>query len=115
MRNLETHDIFSAVRLLSKIGVREEIRTVAKAAEENKSNKIRFDMGFDLMFGIIEKAATENAEKEIYKFIANLFECEWEEVRRMKPIALMKNLEEVASFEEWKDFFGYVKRLMKQN
>ena len=115
MRNLETHDIFSAVRLLNKIGVREEIREVAKQAEENKSNKIRFDMGFDLMFGIIEKATTENAEKEIYKFIADLFECEWEEVRKMKPIALMKNLEEVANFEEWKDFFGYVKGLMKPN
>lgn len=115
MRNLETHDVFLAVRLLNKIGVREEIREVAKQAEENKTKKVRFDMGFDLMFGILEKATTENAETEIYKFIANIFECEWEEVRKMKPVALMKKLEEVASFEEWKDFFGYVKRLMKRN
>lgn len=115
MRNLETSDIFAAVRLLNKIGVREEIREVAKQAEENKSNKIRFDMGFDLMFGIIEKAASENAEKEIYKFIADLFECEWEDVRKMNPIELFKNLEKVANFEEWKNFFDYVKRLMKRN
>lgn len=115
MRNLETHDIFSATRLLIKIGVREEIIEVAKRTEENKSNDFRLDMGFDLLFGIIEKAASENAEKEIYKFIADLFECEWEEVRKMKPIKLMQNLEEVASFEEWKIFFGYVKRLMKRN
>lgn len=115
MRNLETQDIFAAVRLLNKIGVREEIREVAKQAEENKTKTIRFDMGFDLMMGIIEKASSENSEKEIYKFIANLFECEWEEVRKMKPVTLFKNLEEVANFEEWKDFFGYVKRLTKQN
>ena len=115
MRNLETHDIFSAVRLLNKIGVREEIREVAKQAEENKTKTIRFDMGFDLMLGILEKATSENSETEIYKFIANLFECEWEEVRKMNPITLMKNLEKVANFEEWKSFFDYVKRLMKQN
>lgn len=115
MRNLETSDIFAAVRLLNKIGVREEIREVAKQAEENKSNKIRFDMGFDLMFGIIEKAASENAENEIYKFIADIFECEWEDVRKMNPIELFKNLGKVANFEEWKNFFDYVKRLMKRN
>ena len=114
MRNLETSDIFAAIRLLNKIGVREEIREVAKQAEENKSNEFRFDMGFDLMFGIIEKAASKNGEKEIYKFIADLFECEWEDVRKMKPIDLFKKLEEVANFEEWKNFFDYVKRLMKR-
>lgn len=115
MRNLETRDIFSAVRLLNKIGVREEIKEVARQAEENKSNLIRFDMGFDLMMGIIEKAASENAEEEIYKFIADLLECDPDEVRKMNPITLMKNFEKVANFEEWKNFFDYVKRLMKRN
>lgn len=115
MRNLETRDIFSAVRLLNKIGVREEIKEVARQAEESKTNLIRFDMGFDLMMGIIEKAASENAEEEIYKFIADLFECEPDEVRKMHPITLMKKFEEVANFEEWKNFFDYVKRLMKRN
>lgn len=114
MRNLETHDVFAAARLLKKIGVREEIKAVAKEAEENESKRVRFDMGFDLMFGILEKATEENAEIEIYKFIAELFECEWEEVRRMKPIDLFKKLEEVANIEEWKSFFGYVAKLMKK-
>ena len=114
MRNLETQDIFNAVRLLNKIGVREEIKEVAKQAEEKESKKSRFDLGFDFIFGIIEKATEENAEDEIYKFIANIFECEPEEVRKMKPIKLMKDLEKVADLEEWKDFFGYVKGLMKK-
>lgn len=114
MRNLETRDIFTAARLLKKIGVREEIREVAREAEENKGKRVRFDMGFDLMFGILEKATEENAEIEIYKFIAELFECEWKEVRTMNPIELFKKLEEVANFEEWKNFFGYVAKLMKK-
>lgn len=114
MRNLETQDIFNAIRLLNKIGVREEIKEVARQAEEEKTKKTRFDLGFDLIFGIIEKATEKNGEEEIYKFIANIFECEPEEVRKMKPIELVKNLEKVADFEEWKDFFGYVKGLMKK-
>lgn len=114
MRNLETQDIFAAVRLLSKIGVREEIKEVARQAEENKTKTVRFDLGFDLFFGVLEKATEKNAEDEIYKFIANLFECEPEEVRKMKPIKLIKDLEKVANIEEWKDFFGYVKGLMKK-
>lgn len=114
MRNLKTTDIFSMGRLLVKIGVREEIREVAKQAEETKGNRIRFDMGFDLMFGIIEKATAESAEIEIYKFIADLFECEWETVRDMDPIELFDKLEEVAEIEKWKNFFERVAKLMKK-
>lgn len=114
MRSLRTSDIFSMCRVLSKIGVREEIRAVAKAAEESKGKKVKVDFGFDLLFGIIEKATQENAEKEIYKFIGDIFECEWESVRDMDPIELMDKLEEVADIEKWKNFFKRVAALMKK-
>lgn len=112
MRGLETRDVFTAARLLTKIGIREEIRDVARKAEENKGKTIKADMGFDLLFGILEKATQEECEVYIYKFIADLFECDWEEVRSMNPVTMFKKLEEVANIEEWKDFFGYVKRLI---
>lgn len=114
MRQIKTTDVFRVCRLISAIGVREEIREVALKAEESKDKKVKIDMGFDLLFGIIEKATKENAEKEIYIFIADLFECEWEEVRDMDPIDLFDKLEQVADFEKWKNFFGRVARLMKQ-
>ena len=114
MRNLRTSDIFSACRLLNAIGVREEIRTVAMQAEESKTKKVKVDMGFDLLFGILEKATQESAEEEIYKFIANLFECDWENVRDMDPVELLEKLEEVANFEKWKSFFVRVAGLMKK-
>ena len=114
MRNLKTSDIFSACRLLYEIGVREEIREVARHAEENKGKRIQFDMGFDLLMGILEKATAEHAENEIYKFISNIFECEWETVRDMDPIELLDKLEQVASIEKWKNFFKRVAKLMKQ-
>lgn len=115
MRGLQTSDIFSAIRVLTKIGVREEIKEVAKQAEDSKGKAIQFDLGFDLMFGIVEKAAEQRAEKEIYSFIADLFECTPDEVQKMHPVKMFKKLLEVANIEEWKDFFGYVRRsIMKK-
>ena len=114
MRNLQTHDLFAACRILNAIGVREEIREVAKEAAESKTKKVQFDMGFDLMFGILEKATQEKAETEIYKFIANLFECDAEEVRVMDPIEMLEKLEAVADLEKWKNFFKRVATLMKK-
>ena len=115
VRKLQTSDLFAAIRLLKKIGVREEIKEVAKRAEESKEKIIKTDMGFDLFFGILEKAAEENAETEVYKFIADLFGCTWKEVSVMNPIQLFKQLSEVADFKEWKDFFKCVATTMKMN
>ena len=114
MKTLGLEHVFSATRLLMKIGVREEVRAVAKRAQEVKTKEEKMDMGFDLFFGIMEKAIEEKSEKEIYVFIADLFECDPDEVRTMKPLELFKKMEQVASVEEWKDFFGYVKRLIQK-
>lgn len=108
MRNLKTSDIFEAIRLTSAIGIREEIKEVARYAEENKGKKIRADFGVDFLLGILEKAAQENAEKEIYKFFANILECEWEAVRDMDPIDFMDELEKVADWKRWINFFKRV-------
>lgn len=114
MRNLQTSDIFSACRLLSKIGIREEIKAVAMAAEENKNKRVKADMGVDLLLAILEKATSENNEKEIYMFMADIFECDFEEVEKMDPVELLDNLEKVADLEKWKSFFERVARLMKK-
>lgn len=113
MRSLQTTDIFAACRMLSKIGVREEIREVALKAEESKTKKIRVDMGFDLMFGILEKATQEKAENEIYQFLSGIFECDPEEIRVMDPFVLFEKLGEVADFEKWKSFFKLAVGSMK--
>lgn len=115
MRSLQTKDLFNAARLLTKIGVRDEIREVAAQAEASKGKKIKVDFGIDLMFGILEKAAQQNAEKEIYIFIADLLEKQPEEVEKMNPVKLIKDLLNVANIEEWKDFFVFVRGLIMKN
>ena len=114
MRKLNTSDIFSACRLLSAIGVREELKEVALKAEESNTKKVKAEVGFDLIFGILEKATKEKSEEEIYKFIANLFECEWQEVRDMDPVDMLEKLEQVAEIDKWKNFFKRVAALMKK-
>ena len=114
MRNLQTTDVFSAARLIVEIGVREEIQEVAKRAEESKDSKAQIDMGFDLFFGILSKAIEENNEEKIYKFIANIFECGCDEVRKMDPFDLFEKLKEVASPEKWTNFFKCVAKLMRK-
>ena len=105
MRKLQTTDIFAAGRMLSRIGIKESVREVVMKAEESKTKKIRTEMGFDLMFMILEKVVQENAENEIYQFIAGIFECDPEEIRVMDPFVLFEKLNEVADFQKWKNFF----------
>lgn len=109
-RKLQVTDLFEGARLIVKLGVREEIEDVAKRIEEGKIKTARIDMGFDLFFGIMCKATEAKAENEIYAFLSNILECTPEEVGTMDPLKLFETLEEVASIEEWINFF---KRVIK--
>ena len=111
-RKLEFGDVFEGARLVERIGIREEVIEVAKRAEESKTKKVQIDMGFDLFFGIMSKAITREAEQEIYKFLSNIFECKPEEVKKMDPLAVFETLKEVASIEEWANFFKSVAKVI---
>jgi hypothetical protein len=110
MRNLQARDLFAACRVLNAIGIKDEIKEVAKDSE--KVTDI-WDMGFDLVFKIFEKAVSQNAERPIYEFIAGIFECKWEDVQSMDLFEMIEKLKEVASPEKWKLFFKNAANLMK--
>lgn len=114
-RKLQLTDVFEGGRLILKIGIREEVEEVAKRAEESKEKRVQIDMGFDLFFGILSKAIEADAEKEVYKFLANIFECTPEEISKMDPLVVFNELKEVASFEEWANFIkGAIKLIRKK-
>lgn len=115
MRKLETTDVFEAARLILKIGVREEVQDVVARAQESKDKQVKLDLAFDLFVGIISKAASKNAEIEIYKFLANIFECDANDVGKMDPFDLIEKLQEVASFEKWKNFFKLAAKSIRKN
>ena len=102
MRSLQTTDVFSAIRLINKIGVREEIKEVARMVEAKPGKKLRADAGVDLLLGILERASTQQGEAEIYIFLADLLECNPDDVRTMDPIDLMEKLEKSYHFFHWR-------------
>lgn len=113
MRSLRSSDIFSACRLLSAIGFRDEFKKIAENAT-NIKDLTQFDVGYDLIFGLVEKATTSKAEKEWYSFFANIFEVSVDEVKNMNPCDFLDKVIEVADVEQWKAFFMRVASLMKQ-
>ena len=73
MRNLKTSDLFSLSRILKKMNIKEDIKKFAKdvtgkTPEEKK--KAEQDMEIELAMLFVENIGA--AEKEIYKFFADL-------------------------------------------
>lgn len=115
MRSLQSSDIFSACRLLSAIGVKEEFKALAEKAKLVKDKNAMMDAGYDLIFTLLEKATTSKAEKEWYKFLGNILEVKPEEVETMDPCDLLDNIFQVADVQKWRDFFSRVLQLMKRS
>lgn len=112
MRNLQSSDIFAVCRLLSAIGIKEEFKAMAENANSVKDLK-SFDIGYDFLFRLFERATTSEAETQWYQFLGNVLEMKPKEVKEMDAIDLIDNLLEVASVEKWKAFFSRVAKLMK--
>lgn len=115
MRNLQSSDIFSACRLMSAIGVKEEFKALAEKATLTKDKNTMMDAGYELIFTLLEKATTSKAEQEWYKFLGNIFEVKPEEVKTMDPCDVLDNMLEVANVQKWRDFFSRVLQLMKRS
>lgn len=101
MRNLQTGDLFELVRLINKIGIKEELKEVAMKIDENSSQK---QAGFEIIFSLIEKCAEKNSERAFYELLSKPFECSIEEVEKIDPLDLVENILAIASVEKWKSF-----------
>lgn len=108
MRNLQTKDLFSAVRTIKKIGVREEFKKVLTKGNSNEN-----EVGLDLIFSLLEKASENNSEQSIYEFLSGPLEMKQEEIAVMDPVDLLESIEKIANIEKWKDFFKKVSQFMK--
>lgn len=114
MRNLQTKDIFNASRLIKSLGIKEEIKNFCMKATTIKDLNSE-EFGFDLLYLIFDKSTEEQAEKEIYTFIASFFECSPEEIAEMDPCEMLDKCLEVADVEKWKSFFSHLVKLIQSN
>lgn len=125
VRKLNTADLFEFMRMVKRTGVKDELKKVAKnmpkkekqpklalveneAAEKSKvvpEKPSQAEVGIDLAFSVMEIFSNQNAEDEIYKFIARPFQCTPEEVAENDLMDTIEKLKDVADAQKWASFF----------
>lgn len=114
MRDLQAKDIFAFARVVSAIGLKEEIRDIAMKANK-LTDLTKEELGFDLIFSVFEKAVTQKTESAFFSFMANIFEMDEAEVAAMDPVDFIDKAMEAADLEKWKAFFERVAQLMQKH
>lgn len=112
MRSLQTSDVFCMCRLLNQIGMKEEIKAIAMQAN-NMSDLAKEEVGFEVLFNLLDKATQKKSEKLIYEFLGNILEEDPEAIEKSDPVELIDKIVQVAEPEKWKAFFSRVASLMK--
>lgn len=79
MRKANTADMFKIGRLITDLGVKEQLFEAQKNKEIDKLEEI----GFDFFYAIFEKAVSEEVEKKIYDVLSGPFEMTGEEIGEM--------------------------------
>lgn len=109
MRKLQSTDIFTCCRLITEIGLKDEIKQIALGA--NKVSDISIEeVGFNLIWAIFEKATTKKAEEKVFNFLADILEEDAETLKASDPSEF---IDKIVSIEGWASFFSSVASLMK--
>lgn len=110
MRKLKTVDVFTVLRAIKTVGLREELKPVlARAASGEMSVE---DVGIDGFLSLLEMLAEKKAENALYEALAGPFEAAPEEVGDMDLEELAAGLVQIAQENNLKAFFGYVSGLL---
>lgn len=114
MRNLQTHDVFVALKIANSAGIREEVQKMALMVSEGKVLNER-EIGIDFIMTVLSNCAEESTERLIYEFLGGILEIPPAEIKTMNPLELIekiKSLKEVISIEEWKAFFQSLSQVL---
>lgn len=109
MRRLQTQDVFKAVRIITEIGLKEDLKKIVK--ESDGKELTAKDAGVDIVFMMLERASGKKAEQAVYDFLSGPFEVTADEVRTMPVLELMDGIKTCEDMENWKTFFRSVSAL----
>ena len=123
LRKLNATDLFSMVRILNGIGLKEmkdsinvtEINDMRKEMTEEKSNEIASQDGMNVMMSILG-TVLENlpkVENDVYNFAGNVAGMKAKDVAKMDIGEFMDLLTAIFTKEEFKDFFSRASKLIK--
>ena len=123
MRKLQATDIFSVVKILNGIGLKnvreainiEEINDVRKGMTKDNSEVITSQIGLNVVMSIAT-VIIENLpkiENDLYNFIGSIIDVKPKDVAKMDMGDFMDVLITIIQKEEFKDFFKRASKLIK--
>lgn len=103
MRKLQSSDVFNALRVIKKAGIKSEIKPViATVAKGGMSIE---DVGIEGVLTVIEIFAEKKSEQAIYDVLAGPFEMEPKDVEKLELDDLIDKLQQLASENDLKRYF----------
>ena len=123
MRKLQATDIFSVVKILNGIGLKnvkeainfEEINKIRKGLTEDNADVITSQVGLNVVMSLAT-VIIENlpkVENELYNFIGSIIDVKAKDVAKMDMGEFMDVLITIIQKEEFKDFFKRASKLIK--
>ena len=123
MRNLQATDIFSVVKILNGIGLKnikesidfEEINKIRKGMTEDNADVITSQVGLNVVMSIatIILENLPNVESDLYNFIGSVIDMKAKDVAKMDMGEFMDILVTIIQKEEFKDLFKRASKLVK--
>ena len=123
MRNLQATDIFSVVKILNGIGLKnikeainlDEINNLRKGMTEDNADVITSQVGINVVMSIatIILENLPNVESDLYNFIGSVIDMKAKDVAKMDIGDFMDLLITIIQKEEFKDFFKRASKLIK--
>lgn len=103
MKKLETTDIFSGIRLLKKLGLREKAEQLARNSDTIDDV---WANGFEFLWDLFDTATEAGGEAAVYAFLSGPFEMTPEQVKHLELPELIKNLKQLAEENDLTSFFS---------
>lgn len=123
MRNLQATDIFSIVKILNGIGLKnikeaidfEEINKIRKGMTEDNASAITSQVGVNVVMSIATVILENlpNIENDLYTFVGSVIGIKTKDVAKMDMGEFMDVLITIIQKEEFKDFFKRASKLIK--
>ena len=123
MRNLQATDIFSVVKILNGIGLKnikesidfEEINKIRKGMTEDNADAVTSQVGVNVVMSIATVILENlpNVESDLYNFIGSVIDMKAKDVAKMDMGEFMDILVSIIQKEEFKDFFKRASKLIK--
>ena len=104
MRKANTNDLFNIARVINELSLKDDVFEAQKGKEDIEK------IGFDLIFNILSKATTKEAQDKIYQVLCEPFEMTKKEVGLLEFDKLIEYCMECFNF---KTVLNFIQRVDK--